>query len=106
MLTLIIFLTLGILLSTIGLLFTRGKCLNLIAGYNTLSVAEKRKIDKKRMGKNVGFYCIGIGLITTIVGFLLFFLKDFVQGTIIIYTVVVSISTVLLIIIENRGINK
>ena len=38
----------------LGIMFLRGKGLDLIAGYNTTSKAEKEKIDKRKLCKYMG----------------------------------------------------
>ncbi|MDR1181373.1 MAG: DUF3784 domain-containing protein [Bacteroidales bacterium] len=45
----IIFLVISLLFVFFGIIVHYGKCYNLIAGYNTMSIAQKRKITKEQL---------------------------------------------------------
>ncbi len=52
----------GLLLTTLGILFLRGKGLFLVAGYNTMSSKEKALIDPKKLSKVMAIIMFLMGL--------------------------------------------
>ena len=65
---LIIFVTCVLPVFIMGLLIKNGKGLMLLAGYNTMSAAERDKIDKKMLSKSAGNLLIRIALEFALLG--------------------------------------
>ncbi len=98
MVEVIIFTVIGVLLSILGMLFFKGKFLNLIAGYNGLSVVEKSKINKVKLGRIVGKFIIIFGVVTIFIGVLTFKNPCLTNQITIAYAVFVTIITVVLVV--------
>lgn len=58
----------GGLLIILSIFFFFGKRANLIAGYNTMSRAEKATIDAKKLTRFAGVLTLAIGLLTGLLG--------------------------------------
>lgn len=103
MLEFIVFLSIGIVFVILGFVFTQGKLLFLVAGYNTLPEDEKSKIDKKKLGKYVGIYLILLGILSAITGVLILNFIDFTETIGIYFAIITIISAFALIIVVNKG---
>lgn len=99
---LIIVSAVGVLLFISGLFISKGKFLNLIAGYNTLSPAKKAKVNKETLGKSVGFFLIIISILTILFGLILFFFPVYTTASTIIYSVVICSLAIVLSVKINK----
>ena len=95
-------LIIGFILIILGILIFNGKCLILIAGYNTLSNEEKEKIDKKYLSKKTGLFLSEVGILCIILGMAIKYFTKYMTYISIIFVLIIITQTIFLIYSVNK----
>jgi len=98
-----VFIIIGTLFYTFGILFLFGKCLNTIAAYLKLSEEKKKEHEKSiKIYHGVGFAILGLGFIITQLSSLFSWTIGFIVGL----SIGAAIFSLIYFIIHRRSKNK
>ena len=98
--TAVITLLVGILVLFLGISFIKGKNLNLMAGYNSMSETEKSQVDIQKLGKLSGKSLIIISVLMFVFSAIsLMFALGIATKTIFVFSVVAFIVAVIVVTI-------
>ena len=90
----------------LGLLIKKGKCLMLIAGYNTMSQEEREKVDRKALSKTVGNLIIRMAFGLALIGMTVYFEVNWATVVLAIGIIIDSCVTMVRLsrlVTKNRG---
>lgn len=91
----------GLFIVFLGILLYFGKCLNLIAGYNTISKEEKGETNKEHLGRTTGIFVSAIGIIVVITKIISYTYPEYAKTISIILTIVIIVFVFILIKVIN-----